>query len=136
MNLNYLMNKFIIFFILIVGLSACFGGEKEKVAKKLADKLLDDIGNGTATDDFPEQYFPHEKLVVPLQHFTEDCDFKNRKGGLVKTSISTDPPYNTSTARYTYQFDLKCRTLRLILNYSLGDTVQLTNFQVQTDWVK
>ena len=98
--------------------------------KEKADKILGDIGNGTAQNDFPEKYFPKSQTVLLMGQLQNYCDFKNRRGNFINDFRGTNN--GIGEISYLYEFYLKCDTVRFIFTFILDGTNDLYKMRLES----
>ncbi|MBV6419606.1 MAG: hypothetical protein DAHOPDDO_00829 [Ignavibacteriaceae bacterium] len=98
-------------------------------AKKLSDKLLDDIAVGHANAAFSEQYFPSDQTKIILSELKNKCDFANRKGNFVNDFYESRSGY--FKVHFIYEYYLKCDSVRIITSYNLNDKIELYSFKIE-----
>lgn len=110
-------------------LSSCLSQGKEEAREK-AEELLAKIENGTALGEFSPKYFPKEQVRSLLDGLRYNCDFKHRKGGFVN-DYYTKNLNGPDRVAVIYEYYLKCDSIRLIFQYNLGTTPELSGFHAE-----
>lgn len=120
--------------MILIGL--CIGGctnkQPRSTAREKADLLLEKIGKGGGSEDFPEEFFPSQQTKLILSELVNHCDFANRKGAFVNDYYQKNIN-GTDLASFIYEFQLRCDTIRFILTYQVPDhgDVKLQEFKLE-----
>jgi hypothetical protein len=100
------------------------------VTKEKVDALLEKIGQGTAANEFQEEYFPRAQTTVMMHQMKEYCDFKDRRGNFINDFYEkTGKGYDLDN--FIYEFYLKCDSIRFIITYKITDTAELMGFKLE-----
>lgn len=120
--------KHICLFMVLLSACGCHFQSSNKVdLKRRSDLLLDKIADGTANEEFSVKYFPIEQTEVVMYDLKNKCDFKNRQGHFLNEYYSADK----SKVSLIYEYYLKCDSIRFILTYNFGDSVELYEFKME-----
>lgn len=92
-------------------------------------QLMEQIGEGSALEEFSVKYFPEEQRALLLNDLKYNCDFKNREGNFVNDFTSVEN--GTHMASFIYEYKLKCDTARFIPTYILNKNIELYRFKIE-----
>ena len=101
-----------------------------KESRPKAEKLFEQIADGSAIHEFSPKYFNTDTTLSLLSSLRRKCDLLNREGGFVgdmQGKTKNAHPVNT----LVYEYRLKCDSLRFILTYKLEPPVELVGFKVE-----
>ncbi len=130
---HLLINYFIIGSITLCGCKVNDRYEKISKALKKSDYIMNNIDNPEVVQEFPQKYFPPEKINEILSGLTVNCDWKNRKGKFV--DYRTMMIHDKFQVAYIYEYILKCDSIRFILLFGFEDKnpelIQLTMEQLR-----
>lgn len=118
--------------IIVLGLFSCVNKQPLSLAREKADLLLEKIGKGGGTEDFPEELFPPQQTKLILSELVNHCDFANRKGVFINDYYQKNIN-GTDLASFIYEFELSCDTIRFILTYQIpnGREAKLQEFKLE-----
>lgn len=125
-----MIQKLLIIIVVCILLAGCNNEHQINEARKMSDKLLDDIASGKALSSFPVKYFPLEKSRFLLEKLRTDCDFANRKGRFINDFYAWESGHRS--ASFIYEYYLKCDSIRIITTYNLGDKIELYGFRMES----
>lgn len=113
-------------------IGSCTNKQPRSVAREKADLLLEKIGKGGGSEDFPEEFFPAQQTKLILAELVNHCDFANRKGTFINDYYQKNIN-GTDLASFIYEFELSCDTIRFILTYQVPDQgdVLLQEFKLE-----
>jgi cytoplasmic iron level regulating protein YaaA (DUF328/UPF0246 family) len=112
-------------------LFSCAKVEQKQIeqAKKLSEKLLDDIASGKADDAFPKKYFQPDQTRINLSELKNKCDFANRRGHFINDFYESRNGY--FNVHFIYEYYLKCDSIRIVISYNLNDNIELYSFKME-----
>jgi hypothetical protein len=124
------MKKVVFALMFCLFILGCTNIKKRQLARQMADKLLVEIGEGTAENEFPEQYFsPRAKSVIQTV-LKDKCDFQHRQQRFINDWYETKAG-GVDRVSFLYACYLKCDSMRIIVTYDLGEKIVLTDFKGQ-----
>jgi len=126
------MKKFILPLFALLLFTACADKLKRlEDTHHKADNLLNEIAEGAAAKEFPTKYFPNTKeLGFYLAVLKDSCDFKDRKGVFVNDWLEKKTGGDDRLS-FIYEYYMKCDSLRLIITYNMGDSVELSGLHME-----
>lgn len=114
--------------ILLFAYGCHFQSSNKVDLKRKSDLLLDKIADGTANEEFSVKYFPIEQTKAIMYDLKNKCDFKNRQGHFLNEYYYSA---DKSKVSLIYEYYLKCDSIRFILTYNIGDSVELYEFKME-----
>lgn len=119
----------LIFLVCILAGTSC-GDDGRKLARQKGDLLFDSIEKGEGIEEFSEKYFPRGQTLTLLNDLKDKCELKKDEGKFINDFVRKGVGFREQIF-LIYEYYLKCDSVRFVLTYSIGETLELSGFKVE-----